>query len=129
MMTPMQNGRVEAIFDDAEYLLREAVRELDEGYLRNSAEKAWAATKRATDALILSRTGEEPETTAVTTRELHRLASGYGQVEGLVGRYHTRAIYLHGLCFYMGMCEPEGEIERRIRETEAYIHDARNLST
>ena len=34
-------------------------RDLEQGRIRNAAEKAWGATKRATDALALARTGED----------------------------------------------------------------------
>ena len=51
------------------------------------------------------------------------------RVESLVGRYHTRADYLHGQCFYDGMCEPAEEVDRRIRETDAYISDAQELAS
>ena len=46
----------------------------------------------------------------------------------LVDHYHARADYLHGMCFYNGMCEPEREIERRIRETADYLRDAQALA-
>ena len=46
---------VEAIFKDAESLHQEAMRELEGGKLRDAAEKAWGATARATNALILAR--------------------------------------------------------------------------
>ncbi len=117
------------MFQDAWDLHSEAMEELGRGKLRNAAEKAWGATKRATDALILARTGERPATTASTTRELHNLAEVDERVEVLVGRYHTRANYLHGHCFYDGMCEPAGQVERRIRETTEYIQDAQELAS
>ena len=43
------------------------------GDVRDAAEKAWCATKRATDALILARTGREPETSRETSQELRNL--------------------------------------------------------
>ena len=43
-----------------------------------------------------------------------------------MGRYFTRIGFLHGECFYNGMCEPAEEVERRIRETDAYITNAEN---
>ena len=51
---------VSTIFDDARSLHAEALRLLEAGDIRDAAEKAWCATKRAIDALILERTGEEP---------------------------------------------------------------------
>ena len=35
---------------------------------------------------------------------------------------------MHGNCFYMGLCQPISETERRIRETAAYIDDAESLA-
>ena len=84
---------------------------LEAGAIRDAAEKAWGATKRATDALILARKGELPETTAGTNPAL----------ETLVGRYFTRISYLHGSCFYNGMCGPD--TDRRILQTSDYIED------
>ena len=64
----MQNGRADEIFLDAESLLVDSLEQLDAGKLRNAAEKAWGATLRATAALILARTGEEPERSDLTSR-------------------------------------------------------------
>jgi hypothetical protein len=52
-----------------------------------------------------------------------------GKLEELkiADRYHSRADYLHGHCFYLGLCEPKEPIERRIRETEDYIKDLERL--
>ena len=58
---------VEALFADARSLYESALRQMDQGDIRDAAEKAWCATKRATDALLLARTGEDP---AVTARPL-----------------------------------------------------------
>ena len=117
-----------AVFQDACWLYSDALEEIARGKLRNASEKAWGATKRATDALILARTGEEPATTSYTSRALHVLVPLDTRVESLVGRYHPRAGYLHGQCFYDGMCEPAEDVEWRIRETDAYINDAQELA-
>ena len=124
----LETERVNAIFADARLLYDDALEQLEAGKLRNAAEKAWGATKRATDALILARTGEEPETTAITSRELLGLARQLDNGESMVGRYYTRIGHLHGSCFYNGMCEPLDETERRIRETLDYIRDAEVLA-
>ena len=115
--------RVQEIFEDSRVLYDDAMEMLSQGKFRNAAEKAWGATKRATDALLLVRTGEEPRTTAATTQELDRLANRDPQVKSLVGRYFSRIGQLHGLCFYDGICDPE-LTNRRVRETIAYIEDA-----
>ena len=118
-------SRVQEIFDDAKAMHREALERLAAGDIRDAAEKAWCATKRATDALILAHTGEEPVTTARTTNELDRLAGRDSNVKPLVGRYYSRIGQLHGACFYDGICNDQ--TERRIRETDIYIADAERL--
>ena len=120
--------RVSAIFSDARSVHADALRLLEAGDVRDAAEKAWCATKRATDALILARTGEEPEFSPDTTRGLVTLAGADSAVGPLIGRYYSRQGHLHGTCFYMGICEPLDEIHRRIRETSDYISDAARLA-
>ena len=125
----LDTDRVAAGFQDAWVLYADALEELARDKIRNAAEKAWGATKRATDALILARTGEEPPTTALTSQGLRALASEGSGVENLVGRYYTRIGFLHGECFYNGMCQPVEDTERRIRETDDYIRDAQELAS
>ena len=120
------SDRVRELFSDSRTLYDDALEMLAQDRIRNAAEKAWGATKRATDALALARTGEEPPTTAMTTEALLTLAGRDNHFEPLVGRYFTRISYLHGSCFYDGMCNPG--TERRIRETIDYIRDAENLA-
>ena len=55
----LETDRSREIMADARSLQREAVRLLEQGDIRDAAEKAWCATLRATNALILARTGEE----------------------------------------------------------------------
>ena len=100
----------------------------DAGDIRDSAEKTWCATKRATDALILARTGEEPETTGMTSTSIRLLGEHNSAIENLVGRYYTRIGHLHGECFYDGRCASR-DTERRIRETIDYINDAEVLAS
>jgi hypothetical protein len=56
----LETERVGVIFADAWVLYDDSLEELERGKLRNAAEKAWGATKRAADALVLARTGQEP---------------------------------------------------------------------
>ena len=120
--------RVSAIFADASAMQAEALRLLASGDIRDAAEKAWCATKRATDALILARTGTEPEQSPDTSRGLVRLAREDGAVSPLIGRYYSRQGHLHGTCFYLGECEPVDEVERRIRETTGYLSETARLA-
>ena len=120
--------RVSAIFADARAVHADALRLLRAGDIRDAAEKAWCATKRATDALILARTGEEPELSPDTSRGLVRLAAEDNAISSLVGRYYSRQGHLHGTCFYLGICEPASEVHRRILQTADYISDAARLA-
>lgn len=124
----LTTDRITAIFDDARGVHADALRLLEAGDIRDAAEKAWCATKRATDALILARTGEEPHISSETTRGLGTLAAEDQSVRGLRRRYFSRQSELHGACFYLGSCEPVDEVERRIRQTADYINDAERLA-
>ena len=122
--------RIQAIFQDARELQADALEMLAHGRIRNAAEKSWGATKRASDALILARTGEEPERTPETGHGLGILASLDEAVREArpLRRYYSRQVTLHGLCFYNGLCEPLDDTERRIRETSGYIDHAERLA-
>ena len=120
-------SRVRELFDDAKFMHRSALERLDVRDIRDAADKAWCATKRATDALILARTGEEPGTTAMTSDGLDDLADEDDRVRSLVGRYYSRISQLHGQCFYDGRCDSP-HLVRRIRETAEYIRDAEQLA-
>ena len=120
--------RVSAIFADARAVHDDALRQLESGDIRDAAEKAWCAAKRAADALILARTGFEPEISSDTSRGLSRLATEDQTFRSIRRRYHSRQWQLHGDCFYLGLCEPLDETERRIRRTADYISDAEALA-
>ncbi len=119
---------VNGIFADARTMYESSLERLAEGDIRDAAEKAWCATLRATNALLLARTGEEPEKTRETSGRLDQLARREPGARTLVGRYYSRQQRLHGDCFYSGIMEYPEEIERRIRETFDYISDAETLA-
>ena len=121
--------RVREIFADAHAMYNEALDRWAAGDIRDAAEKAWCATLRATNALILARTGVEPEVTRETALHLDRLTRQDQRARILVGRYYSRQVRLHGDCFYLGIVSDMDEIERRIRETIDYINDAEVLAS
>ena len=116
------------IFADAHRMHSAALQRMASGDLRDSADKAWCAAKRATDALVLARTGKLPPKSPDTTRALLRLAQDHPEMRGLLGGYTTRRDVLHGDCFYTGLCEPVDAIERLIQETSDFIQDAEALA-
>ena len=130
MTTPTTQERVTEIFGDAHLMRAQAIERLRAGGdLRDAAEKAWCATKRATDALILARTGAEIEFSPDTTRRLNALARTDRELRPLRGRYFRRQAELHGGCFYLGSCEPEDEIQQLIERTADYIREAEELAS
>ena len=121
--------RVSELFADAHELYADALEMLAQGRLRNAAEKAWCATKRSTDAMVLARTGDEPQSAGQARRALLRLSSNGPAFETFQGQYSTRSLLLHINCFYDGNCEPEAEMTALIQATDSYIQDAINLAT
>ena len=121
--------RVRDIFSDVRAIHSSALERLDAGDIRDAAEKAWCAVKRATDALVLARTGVEPERTPDTGSGLRELASADPRVRELrlVGRYYHVQGQLHGDCFYLSRCQPE-EDGPLIRDVARYIGDAEDLA-
>ena len=120
--------QVREIFADAHAMYDSALERWAAGDIRDAAEKAWRATLRATNALILARTGVEPEVTRDTALHLDQLGRQDQRVRILGGRYYSRQVRLHGDCFYLGIISDTDEIERRIRETIDYITDAEGFA-
>ena len=116
------------VFADAYRMYDDALDRLDADDIRDAAEKAWCAAKRAADALILARTGSLPPRSRDTSRGLRRLAAADPETRPLHDRYFTRQALLHGECFYTGLCDPIDATERLIRETIDFIRDAERLA-
>ena len=115
------------IFSDARHMRDAALAQMAAGDVRDAAEKAWCATLRATEALVLIRTGEGPSTSTAAGRRLRALSMSDQSLWDLRTRYLDRQSVLHGECFYHDYCDPE-ETGRLIRETADYIRDAERLA-
>ena len=114
------------IFADARAMHSEALERFRAGDIRDAAEKAWCATKRATDALILVRTGREPEFSSETSVALRRLAGQDVDVQRLIlPRYYTHQRILHGDCFYCGLCDG---VQRYINGAGRHVAYAKRLA-
>ena len=124
----LEPERTAALFDDARLLYDEANELLDLGKLRIAAEAAWGATKRATDALIVARTGREPTGTGQTSYLLRVLGHEIPEIEALRDQFREAVRDLHGKCFYRGMCEPSEAVSALIRAIADYIRDATILA-
>ena len=121
--------RVSELFADARVLYSDALEMLVQGKLRDAAEKAWGATKRSTDAMVLARTGQEPQSAGQARRALLRMRNDSQEFVAFHGEYSVRSELLHVNSFYDGNCEPEPEMTALIRATDSYIQDARNLAS
>ena len=127
-MTTTASADPAPVFADAQDMYDAALERMAADDIRDAAEKAWCAAKRAIDALILARTGQLPPKSPDTTRTLLRLAKDDPQLRTLQDRYFTRQSVLHGDCFYTGWCEPLDAIEELIHETADFIQDAQFLA-
>ena len=116
------------IFADAKAVQASALELLAAGDIRDAAEKAWCATKRATEALLLATNGEVPPTTVRVSSGLRAMGRDNEAARSLQGRFATIVRFLHHDCFYNGHCEPVEDTERLIRETAQYIEDAEALA-
>ncbi len=119
---------VEQIFADAHLMRVAALSLMNSGDIRDAAEKAWCAVKRATDALITAETGAEPTTSTATSRGLRILSRENPQIKELSTTYYRYQADLHGQCFYYGFCDPIEEIIDSIRETDQFIARAERLA-
>ena len=117
--------RVRALFDDALLLQARAEGLLARGDVRDAAEKAWCATRQATNALILVTTGAEPGTSTQTAAGIRRLAHDNPELQPLRVYFSLCAKELHSDCFYDGHCEPVEETAATIRQCAQFIEDAR----
>ena len=122
--------RVAEIFSDARFMHSEALARLEAGDIRDAAEKAWCATKRATDGMVLKITGSEPQSAGQARKALLSLRDGDGDgpFSTMLDRYASRSSVLHADCFYDGICDPVEKIAQMIRGTFGYIGNAERLA-
>ena len=116
-----------SIFEDARLMRDAALERMAAGDVRDAAEKAWCATMRAAEALVLARTGQAPGKSTDAGRRLRALSMIDRSVWSLRLRYFDRQEALHGDCFYHAHFDPE-EIDLLVRETADYVRDAESLA-
>ena len=110
-------GQTKAMFDDARAMHAAALDRLAAGDIRDAAEKAWCAARRAAEALILAQTGDASSTTSQVSGGIRALGLQGGRFISLRNRFGAYARFLHGDCFYDGNCEPHASISEMVRET------------
>ena len=120
-------ANAERIFADARLMRDAALERMAAGDIRDAAEKAWRSTVRATEALVLVRTGQEPGTSTMAGRRLRSISVRDPAALGLRRTFFDRQVALHGECFYHDHYVLE-EIVPLINETLDYIRDAERLA-
>ena len=111
------------IFEDARRMADAALERMAAGDIRDAAEKAWCATLRAVEALVLARTGQGPGTSPAARRRLQALVTADPTLQGFLDDYSSRQSVLHGGCFYHDNYEPD-MVEGLILRTADYVRDA-----
>ena len=124
----LEPARTAALFADARLLYDEAIELLDLGKLRIAAEAAWGATKRASDALIVARTGREPTGTGQTSNGIRLLSHGTVEMAALRSRFRIRTRVLHAECSYGGDRTSLDVVAALIRGTQDYIRRVENMA-
>ena len=130
-------GRATALFEEADAiyaegldLLEQACEFWDRELLRESAQKTWDAALRATNALILARTGTEPEPDN-DQNTFHCLTDMYEQLpdwEVFTGRYAIISADIYQAAVVERNVDPVYLLIHDIRQTAEYIRDCERLA-
>ena len=115
---------VRNLFNDAANLHRSALTMMENGDLRDAAEKAWGAANKATTALVLARTDILPERSPQVTHGLVSLADDDFRLVDLRRAYFAYQGLLHGQYFYDGRLGRPSTVMTEIREVGDYIREA-----
>ena len=124
----LETKQVSVLFADARDYYAQALDQLEQGNLQKAAGKAWDATLKATDGLILSRTGEEPQNLRRTMYLIRSLGITDSALRRLEVNCGARKGLLLEACVYDGIVDPEDDLIADIRETSDYIRDAEQLA-
>lgn len=124
----LATDRGRTLIEEAWSFYREAVVLLDKGDLRNAAGKAWLASEKATNALILECTGREPRNERETSREISFIGRRNVDFEAFESNFIGQIHDLYGDCYIDNHCEPEDYHAEMIRNTDSFISDAERLA-
>ena len=120
-------ANVAPIFEDARRNSDAALERLAAGEFRDAAGKAWCAALRATKALVLARTSQEPETHNDVSLSLQKLTVADPSLRDLLDCYCDLKAVLHDECFLHDYMNPK-EIDMLVRETADYVRDAERFA-
>ena len=129
--------KVNALFDEARAnsadslsRLNEAEKHWDRRELHRAAEKGWAATTQATNALVLAYCGVEPEASGNkdTYGALSHLIKEVPELKRMKDCYTGLLVSLYGLVLCDGSMDPLEDTIEDIRAAAAYVKDAERLA-
>ena len=124
----LETKQVSVLFAAARAHYAQALDQLEQGNIQKAAGKAWDATLKATDGLILARTGEEPQDLLRTMYMVRSLGMTDPALRRLEVNCGARKGLLLEACVYDGITCPEDDLIADIRETIDYIRDAERLA-
>lgn len=122
-----------ATYSDAIKHLDEAIAELDRAELVKSAEKTWAATLQASNALILAHTGAEPAPqpdggSSGIFAALAEMSCESEEWDNLMDQFGNLHHILHDTVICERDIEPVSVLIQDIREVADYIRDCERLA-
>ena len=123
-----------AVYAEATEILEEADKLWDRALLRKSAEKTWSAAIKATNTLILSRTGAEPTpdddkwTYDCLMRLVWENRDGNQDLKPVKGRYAVISGDIYKAAVVEGNVEPVYLLIHDIRKTADYIRECERLA-
>ena len=116
-----------SIFEDAHRMRDAALERLAAGDYRDAAEKAWYATLRATEALVLARAGLEPGKPIDTGVRLSTMGVHDQSLRDMRSRFAFFQVILWEECILHEYCVPE-EIDRTVSKAVDYVRDCERLA-
>lgn len=124
----LKDAQAETMMQDAYAMQAAAVQRLEAGDWRDAAEKAWCATRNATQAMVLEILGEDnPRSTKIESGLRLLSHERGGQWTELRNRFGYVAHYLHGRAFYDGIYSDD--LPELVRGVADYIRLAEELAS
>ena len=124
----LETKRVSHLFTAARSLHDAALDQLEQGQLQKAGGKAWDATLQATNALILARTGQEPQDDRQAFHCILELGATDPALNDLGHRYGSLGGSLFEDCVCNGICEPEEVLRADLAAALDYIQEAERLA-
>ena len=125
----LQTATVNELFQTAHHHHAQALELLDQGHLREAAAQAWAAALTATNALILSRTGQAPADLRETDRQIRQFALDNPALRPILTHYDIlQEFLLHHNGMYDGFSVLAGGIAVDIRDAGNYLREVAELA-